>query len=112
MAFDRTAYAEQVARVLCHAGDRLNRLKTGKNFSASISAWQPAATDADRNIGDDTSVLVMAARSEFNGDMPVEGENFKDDAGRLYRVQGLRSTPPTHPTIEFICGTVVVPIFP
>lgn len=113
MPIDTAARTAQVARIFGHAGDAFTWQADDASpvvpFSAAVSSWTPAATDADRNVGDDTSVLVSVPRSVFTGKQPRQGQAFKDADGRIYRIQGARSIPPTHPTLQFICGSVAFP---
>lgn len=113
MPFDHAARAAQVGRIVDHPGDRLTWTPPdgGKavEFGAIITPWTPTPTDADRNVGDNTSVLVKAARAVFGAKLPRQGQHFADCAYRTYRIQGLRSMPPTQPLIQFICGSVASP---
>jgi hypothetical protein len=107
MAFDRVALSAQVARIAQHAGIRFSWSAgaTQVFFNASVEPWEIPTTEAQRNKGDHDhqGVRLTAAREVFGDKLPRQGQAFRDDTGRLYRIAQVPPQPAALPTVFFLC---------
>lgn len=115
--FDHTAAQAQVARCITYAaGDSvlLRFLGAGAAFPATIKHETPEGSNADRNTGDESVVVITIARTVANAfaRAPRQGDHFTDAQGRLYRIADTSRNQPHAPVAIYVCGPVAEPLAP